>query len=257
MKESLNFVLDGISSRDMKCMQVSMDAGLYEEIFLPQKSIREVKVRGNNTPYHYGVDYEPLNMPMVIKLNDNLSDNEVRAFCRWIDQPYYKEFYFENRPDRRFYVMYEGDSRRLHNGVVSGIVSINFRCNSPYSYSPVFVSDTYDLSDNPLEGSEIVFVNSGDLPCKPILEFEKVGNGDMKIVNLSNAGQEFELKALLNGEKIRVDNHHKEIDTDIVGTYRYDNHNDVFLEMLRGNNYLKVYGNVKDMKFIYQFETKG
>lgn len=256
MKESLHFVLDGISSRDMKCMQVSFDAGLYEEIFLPNKTIIEKKVRYNHKPYFVGTEYDPLEIPMTIQFED-ATDEEVRSICRWLDQDYYKEFYFENRPERRFYVIYSGDSRLLHNGIRdSGIVSLVFRTNNPFSYSPVFVSDTYDLSVNGTDGTDITFVNSGDLPCKPILEFEKVGNGDLRIVNLSNAGQEFELKALLSGEKIRVDNHHKEIETDIVGTYRYDNHNDVFLEMLRGNNYLKVYGNVK-MRFVYQFETKG
>ncbi|MGD6831422.1 phage tail domain-containing protein [Sutcliffiella halmapala] len=257
MKESLHFVYDGVSSRDMKCMQASLNGGLYEETFLPEKRIIEEKIRGNDTPYHYGVEYDTLSIPMSILFDESFTDDDVRNFCRWIDQPYYKELYFENRPDRRFYAMFEGVSKHLHNGCkANSLVLFNFRTNSPYSYSPVYMSDTYDLSANGTEGSDIVFVNDGDLPCKPILEFEMVGDGDISIINLSDGGREFKMENLLHGERIKVDNHHEDIESDIPGVYRFENHNDVFLEMSRGHNYLKCFGNVK-LRFTYQFQTKG
>ncbi|MDX5476484.1 MAG: phage tail family protein [Bacillaceae bacterium] len=257
IKGSLHFTYDGIHSSEMKCQLGSLKGGLYEETFLASKAIIEEKIRGNDTPYHYGVERNVLEIPMSVYFPEEMTDEDVRRFCRWIDQDYYKELYFDSNPKRRFYAMFEGVSKHLSNGIkANSIVMFNMRTNNPYSYSPVYTSDIYDLSENE-EGTDITFINEGDVICKPILEFEKVGNGDISIVNMSDGGREFKMENLLHGERIKVDSHYETIETDAPGMYRYDNHNDVYLDFPRGHNYLKVYGKVKDMRFVYQFQTKA
>lgn len=254
--ESTSFVYDGISSLDMKVTKVSAGSGLFEETFLANKVIREDKIRGNDTPYHYGVDRDTLVIPVSIWVNEDVTEEEFEELARWIDQNYYKELYFNSKPDKRFYAMLEGDSSRLHNGIIKGRIDLQFRTNSPYCFSPVYVSEIYNLSTNPTGGTEILYINRGDIPVKPILNFEMVGNGDIRIVNKSDGDREFKMTGLINGERITVDNHYEEIESDAIGTYRYDNHNNVFLELPRGHNYLQVYGKVKDLKFTSQFNTK-
>lgn len=257
ISESLHFVYDSVLSSDMKVTRVSVGSGLFEETFLANKTIRDEKVRGNDTPYHYGVERDVLTIPLSLWFDEDMTDDEVRSVARWIDQDWYKELYFITRPDRRFYAMYEGDSTRIHNGIVKGRVDLQLKTNSPYSFSPVYTSDVYDLSLNPAEGTSVLFVNSGDVNCKPILEFEKVEDGDISIVNLSDGGKEFKMTDLLNGEIITVDNHYKEITTDAIGEHRYDNHNRVYLDFPRGHNNLVISGKCRNLKFTYQFNTKA
>jgi len=41
MYQSLNFTFNGVSSEDMGVVIINEDGGLYKDIFLPQRSIRE------------------------------------------------------------------------------------------------------------------------------------------------------------------------------------------------------------------------
>ncbi len=235
MKESLHFVYDGVSSRDMKCMQAHLGNSKFyeEEVFLPEKRILEEKVRGRDEPYFYGVEYEPLSLPISIYFPYEMTDKDVRKFCRWIDQDYYKELYFETNPNKKIYAMFEGESKILHKGIKQdAIVIFNMRTNSPFSYSPVYTSEVYDLSQNGDPGYNIIFINLGDLPYSPVMHFEMVGDGDIRIVNMSNGGQEFKMTGLAHGERIQVDCHYQDIIMDIPGMYRYDNHNRVYLEII-------------------------
>jgi predicted phage tail component-like protein len=255
MKESLYFVYDGINSYDMGIIQVNTNNGLYEEPFLHQRNIVEEKIRGRDTPYFYDIEREPLTINMELFFDTEMTDEKIREVARWLNQNYYKELYFSEAPDRRFYTMYTGSPTLLHNGIKEGYIQIEMRCNSPYSYSPIYISDEYDCSVNPTS-KQITFTNNGDVECKPIMYIKKIGDGDISIVNNSNGGQEFRLTGLFDQEFITVDNENEEIETDIPGMYRYNNHNDVFLSMVRGVNYLTITGTCI-LQFKYQFKTLG
>jgi len=99
-----------------------------------------------------------------------------------------------------------------------------------------------------------LFVNHGDLPCKPEIWIEKIGNGDLSIINRSNHNQEFTFVNILDKEVLYIDCEREHIETDVNMRYRYDNFNNQYLELVTGNNVLEFKGQFKVM-FRYQFKT--
>lgn len=99
-----------------------------------------------------------------------------------------------------------------------------------------------------------LFVNYGDVPCKPEIWIEKIGNGDISIINKTNNNQEFKFVDILDKELLYIDCEREHIETDINMKYRYDNFNNEYLELITGNNLLEFIGHFKVM-FRYQFKT--
>lgn len=99
-----------------------------------------------------------------------------------------------------------------------------------------------------------LFVNEGDTICKPEIWIEKIGNGDFSIINRTNNNQEFKFIDILDRELLYIDCEREHIETDINMKYRYDNFNNQYLELVRGNNILEFKGKFKVM-FRYQFKT--
>ncbi len=86
--------------------------------------------------------------------------------------------------------------------------------------------------------------NSGDLPIKPKLWIRKKnGKGNIALIN-HTTGQRVEFKNLNNNEEVYVDNENEEIvsSNQTFGVYRYDDHNDEYLELAIGDNYLTSEG---------------
>src|SRR5690606_29854000 len=102
------------------------------------------------------------------------------------------------------------------------------------------------------QGSNIEFENYGDGICKPIITLEKIGEGNISIVNLSDGGNELKIFNILNGDVLVIDCENEQIDTEVAGVFHYENHNNKYLRFVRGINRLKVYGNCK-LQFKYQF----
>jgi predicted phage tail component-like protein len=253
MIESLYFTYDGIKSSDMGIIQISNATGLFEESFLPSATIVEEKVAGNDKPYYVRTDRESLTLPISILFQNELTDDEARNIGRWLNQDFYKPLIFSDYPDKIYYAKYTGNPRLFHNGLKEGYVTLEMRCNAPYAFSPVYVDPVVDLSNNGVNGTEITFTNNGDYDCSPIIYLEKVGDGDFSIVNKSDGGTEMSITGLTNGESLTIDCETEEIETDLVGVYRYNNSNDVFLSLPRGVNYLQVYGKCK-IQFKYEFK---
>lgn len=251
MIESLHFTYNGVSSRDMGITQISTGSGLFNEQFLPRTTIVEDKVPGKDKPYYVRTEREPLSLPLSILFEHPLTDEEARKIKRWLYQDFYKPLIFESLPERIYYVKFIGESRILHNGLLEGYATLEMRCNSPYAYSPVTLSSKWDFSINGANGMEIVFDNQGDLDCFPIMYIEKVGQGDLSIVN-KTTNREMKFTGLNNRENLIIDCEYEEIQTDVTGILRYSAHNDVYLYFTRGTNNLQVYGNCK-IQFKYQF----
>lgn len=252
MREDLYFVYNGIPSIDMGVLSVNMDGGMLEESFMPERKINEVSIKGRERPYFMGVEYEPLPIPLTLAFKDGFTDEEAERVARWLSQPYYRELYFSNNPQKRFYAMYNGSPSLIHNGAKQGYVTIEMRNIDCYRYSPVYQSHIYDYSKN-TDGVLCKFENEGSVNIFPNLEVEKVEDGEIKIINLSNGGQEFILTDLVDGEKLVIDMEEGSIETNLKGTIRYKNHNNVFLEMVEGINYLMVYGKC-NLRWEYQFK---
>ncbi|MGG1444809.1 hypothetical protein ABE354_22675 [Brevibacillus laterosporus] len=99
-----------------------------------------------------------------------------------------------------------------------------------------------------------LFLNNGDIPCKPEIWIEKIGDGDFSIINKSNKNLEFSFKDIKDKENLYIDCEREYIETDIYNVYRYDNFNNQYLELVRGRNILEFKGSFK-VRFRYEFKT--
>lgn len=86
--------------------------------------------------------------------------------------------------------------------------------------------------------------NSGDMPIKPKIWITKRnGSGDISLINTST-DQKLVLKGLSNNEQVYIDCENEEIvsSRQSLGVYRYDSHNDEYLELSTSDNYLTSVG---------------
>lgn len=143
IKDSLYFVYDGISSQDMGIINVNIDSGLQSEPFYPSASILEISTRYNETPYFQKIKREPLVFNLTFAFEDGLNDDKLRETARWLNQKTFKELYFSNQPDKKYFAIYEGSPRLFHTGA-DGYFEITFRTNSPYAHSNLIETGIYN-----------------------------------------------------------------------------------------------------------------
>lgn len=127
-----------------------------------------------------------------------------------------------------------------------------------FKYRVIFETD--DINDKPyLQSISFTLTqlemieNISDLPFKPKLWIRKVNvDGDIKLIN-HYTNQSLEFIGLQNGEEIFVDCENEDIISSWqnVGVYRYDNHNNEWLEFIIGKNYLRAIGDF-DLDVRYQ-----
>lgn len=100
-----------------------------------------------------------------------------------------------------------------------------------------------------------IIENLGDFNIKPKLWITKTnGNGTIEIIN-TMTNQTIQLQNLIDNEEVFLHCQKEEIvsDRQNLGVYRYDDHNDEFLELLVGNNYIQANGDF-DMHIRYQHQ---
>lgn len=148
MLESIHFMYDNISSKDMGIQIAWSRGGLFEENFLPRRRIMEKKIANNEKPYFQRVEHEPLSFNLSFYLEKWLDAPDIRKMARWLFQPYYKPLIFDNNPNRVLYALVEGDSTLLHNGLKQGYVELSIRCDSPYTYSHEFRFNNMEFRDS-------------------------------------------------------------------------------------------------------------
>ncbi|WP_348537792.1 phage tail protein, partial [Paenibacillus sp. LBL] len=133
---------------------VQLSNDLYSESFISERSIQEVEVRGNDKPYFQGVKRSPLVLKLEFAFEGYYDEQRIREVARWLDQDYYKPFYTSDNPERIFYCLLNSDSNLLHNGLKQGYITLEMRCDSPFSYSPEYVSKVYEWNEIPLTVQE-------------------------------------------------------------------------------------------------------
>lgn len=254
MKESRNFIFDGISSEDMGVSLISSTGkGLLDESFLPSREIVETRIPGREKSFLQRVVEEPLSFTILIFIEEWAKRDNLRQIARWLYQPYYKPLIMDSNLDRVYYAMLEGDSTLYHNGLKEGYVELSVRCDSPHSYSPLQTSQEYVV-----DGEKEVFIyNMGDTLVRPKAWIKKIGNGDVKIKNHSNS-QVVIIEELKNKEELFIDFENEEIVSSLeeLAVYRYDNHNNVWLELTDSGhmgNKLVLTGNYT-IYFEYKFK---
>ncbi|MET4561036.1 hypothetical protein ABIA69_002181 [Lysinibacillus parviboronicapiens] len=108
---------------------------------------------------------------------------------------------------------------------------------------------TFSISFDPCA----VLENLGDFTVKPKVWIRKKnGNGNVAITN-TMTNQKMQLHNLIDNEEVFIHCQKEEIvsDRQNSGVYRYDDHNDEFLELMIGNNYIQADGDF-DMHVRYQ-----
>ncbi len=168
VKEAEYFVLNGINSQDYGIINCSVSSGLYEEMFLPEQEISEIKIRGREKPYLVEVSKKSRELNLSFAFTDTWDDDLIRKVARWIgSNNYYVPLYFSSNPSKIYYVLYEGDIKILHNGLKNGYLDgIKFRCSDPYIYSPTYKTQTYttgleDIAEDLTDDTLLYMTNHG------------------------------------------------------------------------------------------------
>jgi predicted phage tail component-like protein len=252
IRESEYFWYDGVNSmEEFGIMNVSVDStNLYSEPFLAPRTIKEFKVRGNDKPYFSEIQRDPLSFSLTFYFQDTWNDELISQVKQWLNQDYYKPLIFSELPDQIFYALVIDSPTLVHNGLKQGYVTLNIRCDSPYSYSPRIMTPDYNFTFS--DENETTIINSGDLPIYPEIYIVKVGDGDLVIDNF-NGGGSMKFTNLVDKEEIYINCEREYIETSIPNFYRYDSFNDYYMKFLYGKNYLKVSGKCY-IRFQYQFK---
>lgn len=250
MLQSLHFTYNGISSRDMGVVLVN-EGGLYKDIFLPKRTIQEVKINGNSRPYFKGVESSPLSFSLSIFIEGWKDRNSLRAISRWLFQDYYKPLILDFSTEMIFYAIIEGDSSLIHNGCQDGYITFNVRCDTYHAYSPLI---QHDLNVRGLTSEE--FYNEGDLLIRPQLKITKLGDGNISIKNEAN-NQEFRLNDLYNNEVVLINCENEEIMSSFqtsLNRYLHDKHNDVWLDFEAQSSANFIFTGNFDCEFYYEYK---
>jgi phage-related protein len=253
MREYIDFYYNGVSSMAMGIINVNVKGGLFEESFISSRNINETKVRGNEKPYFANIEREPLQFDLEFAFENPYDKDLIAEVAMWLDQQYYRELYFTDNPDRRFFCMMISDSSLVHNGFGQGYISVKMRCDSAYSYSQEYLSQEIDFAVNTTNGTDYSFMNIGHVDLKPEMWIYKIGDGDISITNKAS-GRLFQFTGLNAGETVYINNESGHIESDIIGLFRYDSFNDEYLYFEKGRNIISVKGNCK-LQFRYRFKT--
>lgn len=250
IKDSLCFSYDNIYSYDMGIINVNVEQGMVNEPFLANSRVNEVKIRGNDTPYFQDLETSSLTLTLTFAFVDAITEVEKRNVAKWLRQNQYKDLYFTNNTDRIFRCICINGSDFIHNCNNQGYITIQMKCDSPYSYSGTYISPVYSCSGT----TNIQLENAGDVDLFPEISILKSGAGDIQIYNQTNGNELFEFTGLSDNEDLYIDNEKEVIVTDIIGTYRYSNFNDNYLKLVYGVNNLQVVGDA-DIQFRYKNKT--
>ena len=225
--ESINFIYDGISCKDMGVTMVQGTGGQYEESLFANRKVITQTIPHREKSIFKRVEYEPLSFSIPVYLDGWQDRNNLRAIARWLFKDEFKPLIFESNSDNIYYAMVDGDVNLLHNGVQQGLLTIPFICNSPYSYSELKV-DVMTVQNSVTRS----YFNEGDLVINPQIKIRKIGDGDIRIKNLAN-NQEMIITGLYNNEVVTVNGENQEIVSSLEQSnnrYLLTNHNDVWLD---------------------------
>ena len=251
IRESLYFEFDGrASDEEFGIKNVSVSTGLYNEPFLPSRSLNEVSVPYNNKPYFIDITESPKSLTLSFLPDFGWTDETMNAIARWLRVKEYKPLIFSSMPDRVMYAMPVDTSEITHNGRGEGYISITMRLDSPNSYSHEKVDGWYDFSSGT---GEIEFNNLGDEEIQPEVQIYKVGDGDVVVSKIYEQDEPLIVTNLKDGDEIVIDPEMKIIESTPSNPLIYNNFNDNYLTLPYGKSYLEVTG-ACHIKLIYRYK---
>jgi len=201
-----------------------------------------------NNPYAYisGKKYNSMQFTLNLWYDGILNETARKTIAEWLFVDNYKEFYSLDDINIKYYCMPDGKASKYITGSLEGYFTINFICSAPWAFTPL-VETEFDLS---MGGTtEISINNTSNIQGyihKPEIEIEMaVMDNDVTLINKTNDNKTTEFTGLIGGSEIvYVDNQNKIILTNQPSTYRYNNFNGVWFELLRGINLIDVTGEV-------------
>lgn len=244
--QSEYFIFNGIKSIDMKQYLIRMDSGGIPSPFFGGQDIQEARMKNKIMPYHFGTEKEPIEFTIQISPLDKEWTPQMRnEIGKWLIHEDYKLFQTADDLGKYYYVIAtEASEFELYNN--KGFITITFRNNSPYAWSPVYVSD-YDLSTNVttkiIEMDNLSNINKN---YRPKIEIQLVdGETNVQLKNLSNGGQIMKFEGLNPNERVSIDNENEVIQSDIPLSNPFLKFNRNFLELVYGTNQIEVTGKCK------------
>lgn len=176
----------------------------------------------------------------------------LRDICLWLSTDFYKPLVFESNPTHVYYAICVNASTLSHTAD-NGYFTANFRCSSPYAYSPLITTSEYDLSSNGVGGTTVTIMNYGDMTTYPLITITMCSGATCSIVNNSDSASTISFATIANDEVLELDCENEDITSSAEPTtYRYDNMTGTFTRLLVGSNSLQVYGNIK-IYFQYEY----
>lgn len=241
-------------STNYNIININVNSGMAEEILVPERTILEQKVKGKTIPYFQSIEYSPRVIPVSFAFDNTFDNNKLQNAVRWLcGQEYYKPLIFSENPNRIYYALVaESELKLIHNYNYSGYITLNFRCNDYYAYSPLY-QKYFDLSNNTESGMTVEIMNLGDITIYPKLEIYKNTTESFQINNLSNNNLEFKFNSISDDTIVTVYNEEEIIESSNVGEYLNNQFNNNYLALVRGSNKLKILGKAQ-LKIIYQYK---
>lgn len=256
IRESEHFHFAGIKSTDFGIRNVSVSEGLYEEDLISNRVINEISIAGRKEPYFIDVSEEPKVLQLRFAYLDKWDDKLIDQVVRWLNVYTYQPLFFEGDIDRVFYAMPVNSVKYIHNGLKEGFLDLTMRCNSSNSFSHNIATPEYntlELSERQEMDFPIIKIgNKGHFSTFPQIWIEKISEGNIVIYNKSDGNKKFEFENIDVGEKLFIDCKNEIIKTSKDNTFRYDDFNEEYLELVYGENILAVSNNMK-IRFKYRY----
>ena len=269
ISQCLYFQFGDINSTEFDIINCKIDSGLFNEPFLAPRTIKETQIRGRS-PYFQEVERQNLSFSVTFAFRSGWDTKEkLREVARWLDSDYYKPLIFyddliPNGEEVIYYSILSDAPQIVHNGRNEGYLTLQFKTNSSYGFSPIYLSQNTRISGyflSPWQPTpipkNIEFINDGDINIKPII-FVKTLLKDFSIVNLSN-GQILKFTGLELNETLEIDTDLETITSSLGSTtYRINNmtSDSTFLSMERGVNVLQCLGNFEfQIKYEFKYST--
>lgn len=255
IKDKLYFNFNGISSKTFGLVHVELGNGMYDETLVANRTINETKQVNNDQPIFNGLEYEPLSFELNLAFEKGFNSTLIDDVIRWLFTDYYKPLYFEGNEEKIYYCMPEGNSSITHNGLEQGYVTITMRCKSSKLTSPLKMTQEQIV---PSSGSTTVTINNtGHETVYPEISFTKTGSIGEVVIRKNSTNEIVRVKNLKVNESIYIDTFKEIIETNAIGTYRY---NDVYgdfreLELTTGQNTYTITGAGK-IQFRYRLKYK-
>lgn len=241
IKEKIKFNYDGRWSTEFGVMHVTTNSSMYEDILVAEREVTETFRKGKAESVLQSVEYAPIEFEMEIAFQDNFTDQGVRDVINWLFKESYSPLYFEGAENRIFYCLPSSNSSITHNGLKNGYVTISMKCNSGFTYSPITTSALIDNTAGGKKTFQITHDGYGFL-YPEISLVKKTSAGFVEIRNVTSSEPLLRVSNLAVGENIYINSEKEQIETDIVGTYRYDDLIGKHLRLKSGLNTIEING---------------